>query len=77
MLGSISWLDILVHHLDAAAPHQAKVVVFGRRTASASPAKLILAVRAGHMVATLVFLNAAFADWALRHILLVLLGPLA
>lgn len=76
-LFTVARLYILVHHLNTTALHETKVIVLGGSTLPTGPAELILAVCAGHMIAALVFFDTAFANGALRHIVLVLLGPLA
>ena len=44
-------------------------------TGATSPAELVLAEAAGHVIAPLVFLNSSTAHWTHRYIIFVLFDP--
>ena len=74
-LATISWLGFIVHHLDTTATEQSIVIVSIRCTLTTSPAELILAKSARHMVAARTLLYPCTTHWTERHIVFVFFSP--
>ena len=75
MCAFITWLDSFIHHFDTTAAHKAEVVVCMASTCATSPAELILAKGASHVVAAFILLYPSAAHRTEGDVSLVLFCP--